>query len=123
MIRIKSAVIAAVALAGSNLSLSAAARPTPTPHAVAPKGAHFDAVGRISMHAGQPCTSQIMFDFRGKTVIWLAAPKRESAILTEAARHKQRVQVTGIWRHGATPACAFVEVTHAVPEKKFLGIF
>ena len=123
MIRMKLAVVAAVALAGMNVSLGAASRPTPTPHAVAPKGSHFDAIGRITMHAGQPCTSQIMFDFRGKTVIWLAAPKRESAILTDAARHKQRVHVTGIWRQGATSACAFVEVTHAAPEKKFLGIF
>jgi hypothetical protein len=113
----------AIVLLFSATSLFAAPRPSPTPHAVAPKGSHFDSIGRIYLHAGQPCSSQIMFDFRGKTVIWMAAPKHETSILTEAARHKLRVHVSGVWRHGASAGCSFVEVTHAVSEKKFLGIF
>src|ERR1700759_2209558 len=115
--------IMTIALLISATSVDAAPRPTPTPHVVAPRGSRCDSVGRIYLHPGQPCSSQIMFDFRGKSVIWMAAPKRETAILTEAPRHKQRVHVSGVWRHGAEPGCSFVEVTQVVPEKKFLGIF
>jgi len=64
-----------------------------------------------------------MFDFHGRGVIWLAAPKRETALLTEAARHKQKVHVSGVWRRGASAGCAFVEVTRAAVEKRILGIF
>lgn len=86
------------------------------------KGSHFDAVGRVILHAGQPCTPQIMFDFRGKTVVWLAAPKRESAILTDAVRTRRRVRVSGVWKRGRNATCSFVEVTAVVPFK-VLGLF
>ena len=66
-----------------------------------------------------------MFDFHGRRSIpiWLAAPKRETAILTEAARRRQKVRVRGVWRRGAHASCAFVEVTRVVVEKKILGLF
>jgi hypothetical protein len=98
------------------------AAPAP-PSLVPAKGSHFESVGRIRLHAGQPCTPQIMFDFRGKSVLWLAAPKRETAVLTDAARHNRKVRVSGVWRRGAHPGCAFVEVTRVVVEQRFLGIF
>jgi hypothetical protein len=99
------------------------AAPPPPSLAIPPKGSRFEAAGRVLLHAGQPCTSQIMFDFRGKKVVWLAAPKRETAVLTEAAKHKRKVHVAGIWKRGAHAGCAFVEVTRVVVEQKFLGIF
>ena len=101
---------------------TAMAAPTP-PWTVPSRSTHFEAVGRVTLHPGQPCTPQVMFDFRGKTIISLAAPKRETAVLTEAARHHRRMRVTGNWRHVKGGACSFVEVTRAVPEKGFLGIF
>ncbi len=64
-----------------------------------------------------------MFDFRDRSMVWLAAPKHETSILTEAVRHHERVRITGVWRHGSHSGCVFVEVTSAVPEKKILGIF
>ncbi len=66
-----------------------------------------------------------MFDFhaRGGTIIWLAAPKRETAILSEAVRRREKVRLNGVWRRGAQAGCSFVEVTQAAREKKILGIF
>ena len=78
-----------------------------------PVGTNFDASGRVSLHLGQPCTSQIMFDFRGArstSIVWLAAPKRESTILTDAARHRRHVHVTGVWQRGRARGCGYVNV-------------
>ena len=112
-------VVGAVVLLGG-----AETRAAPLPPALlAPKGSRFEAAGRVVLHVGQPCTSQIMFDLRGKRVVWLAAPKRETALLTDAARHGLRVRVSGVWKRGAHSDCAFVEVTRATVEKRFLGIF
>ncbi len=122
MIKRQASTIAGAVLLISMFGASGASRPSPAPVAPA-KGTRFDSVGHVSLHAGQPCTSQIMFDFHGRTLIWLAAPKHETAILTEAVQHHQRVRVAGLWRRGSQPGCAFVEVTSAVPEKKILGIF
>src|SRR5205814_9429201 len=77
-------------------------------------GLRFDQVGRVTLYSGEPCTSQIMFDFDGAgSTIWLAAPRRETDILTEAANQRRRVHVSGKWRRGGEPNCRYVEVTSA----------
>jgi hypothetical protein len=71
-------------------------------------------VGKVTMHDGQPCTSQIMFDFRitgARSVVQLAAPMRETKLLTEAANRNRRVHVWGAWRHNS--GCDYIEVTKA----------
>src|SRR5262249_10455220 len=79
-------------------------------------GSHFDQSGWVSLFVGEPCTPQIMFDFRStRSVVWLAAPKHETQILTEAANSHQRVHVLGKWRHGAQAPCSYVAVTGAEP--------
>jgi hypothetical protein len=74
----------------------------------------FDQVGRVTLYAGEPCTSRIMFDFHGagKTV-WLAAPRSETDILTDAAKKNRRVHISGKWRRGGQSNCSYVEVTSA----------
>lgn len=76
-------------------------------------GSHFDAVGRLAFHQGQPCASQIMFDFDiglGQRV-WLAAGAKDEKILAAAAQHRERIRISGKWQHGRTPDCRFVSVT------------
>jgi hypothetical protein len=77
-------------------------------------GSRFNQVGRVTLYAGEPCTSQIMFDFHGagKTV-WLAAPRSETDILTDAAKKNRRVHISGKWRRGGQSNCSYVEVTSA----------
>ena len=80
----------------------------------APTGLRFDQVGRVSLYAGEPCTSQIMFDFHGAgSTVWLAAPKHETKILTDAAKKNQPVHISGKWRRGGQSNCSYVEVTSA----------
>jgi hypothetical protein len=76
-------------------------------------GARFDGVGKVTLHAGQPCTSQIMFDFRTTSLntVSLAAPMRETKILTEAASRRRRVHISGKWRRGKQTGCSYVDVT------------
>ena len=122
MMKVKAAVWTAV-LVISTVGTASAARPAPAPIFPA-KGSHFESVGSVSLHVGQPCSSQIMFDFHvGTRMTWLAAPKRETGVLTEAARRRQKVRISGLWRRGAQTGCAFVEVTQVVVERKILGIF
>jgi hypothetical protein len=79
-----------------------------------PSGLRFDQIGRVTLYAGEPCTSRIMFDFHGAgSTVWLAAPRNESDTLNEAAHKNQRVHVSGKWRHGAQRNCSYVEVTSA----------
>jgi len=79
-----------------------------------PTGLRFDQVGRVSMFPGEPCTPQIMFDFHGAgSTVWLAAPKQETKILTDAAKKNRRVHVSGKWRRGGQSNCSYVEVTSA----------
>jgi hypothetical protein len=88
-------------------------KPPPQARAV-PAGLRFDQVGRVSLYAGEPCTPQIMFDFRGtRSTAWLAAPRNETDILTDAAKKNRRVHVLGKWRRGGQPNCSYVEVTAA----------
>lgn len=72
----------------------------------------FEAVGRVTLHPGQPCAPQIMFDFDmgfGQR-IWLAAGAKETSVLTSAAQHHRRVHVSGTWRHGKDKDCRYVSV-------------
>ena len=79
-----------------------------------PSGVRFDQVGSVTLYAGEPCTSQIMFDFHGAgSALWLAAPKHETKILTEAAKNNRRVHISGKWRRGGQSNCSYVEVTSA----------
>gem|GEM_PF-524436 len=88
-------------------------RPAPQLKAAA-VGARFDQIGRVSLFAGEPCTPQIMFNFRGaQLTISLAAPRRETEILTDAAKKNRRVHVLGKWRHGGPSNCSYIEVTSA----------
>ena len=79
-----------------------------------PAGVRFDRVGSVTLYAGEPCTSQIMFDFHGPgSTVWLAAPKHETKILTEAAKNNRRVHISGKWRRAGQSNCSYVEVTSA----------
>src|SRR5437870_9907605 len=77
-------------------------------------GSRFDGVGTIGMYAGQPCTSQIMFDFqtvRSRSPVWLAARMHDTKVLTDAMNHTRRVHVWGIWQRGKDQDCDYVNVT------------
>jgi len=77
-------------------------------------GSRFDQVGRVTLYAGEPCTPQIMFDFHGAgSTVWLAVPRRETEILTDAAKKNRRVHISGKWRRGGQSNCSYVEVTSA----------
>jgi len=77
-------------------------------------GSRFDQVGRVSLYAGEPCTPQIMFDFHAtQSTVSLAAPMRETKILTDAANKNQRVHISGRWRRGGESNCSYVQVTSA----------
>jgi hypothetical protein len=78
----------------------------------APVGSSFDQVGKVSLYLGESCTSQIMFVFHSgrSTSISLAAPMRESKILTDAAKHQRRVHISGKWRRGKEAGCIYVDV-------------
>src|ERR1044071_5104275 len=87
----------------------------PVPQASAmPTCLRFDQVGSVSLFPGEPCTPQIMFNFRSAgSTVWLGAPKHETKLLTEAVKNKQRVHVSGKWRRGGQSNCSYVEVTSA----------
>ena len=79
-----------------------------------PAGFRFDKIGSVSLYAGEPCTPQIMFNFRSAgSTAWLGAPKQETKILTEAAKKNRRVHISGKWRRGGQSNCSYVEVTSA----------
>jgi len=104
--------LAGIALAGTP-GCAQIKKPIPQVRAV-PTGLRFDQVGSVTLFAGEPCTPQIMFDFHGAgSTVWLAAPRRETEILTDAANKNQRVHVSGKWRHGGQSNCSYVEVTSA----------
>jgi hypothetical protein len=112
---LKTIIISALAFAFASCAQTEAR----TPVKAAAVGTHFDGSGRVTLHQGQPCAPQVMFNFQprdGAGSVWLAAHLQDSRFLTEAARHKRRVHVIGIWRHGRDKSCAFVEVTRAVQE-------
>ena len=74
-------VIAGAALAGM-AGCAQPKKPAAQVRAV-PAGVRFDQVGSVSLYAGEPCTPQIMFNFRSAgSTVWLAAPKHETKTLT-----------------------------------------
>jgi len=85
----------------------------------APFGSRFEGTGKVTLHPGQPCASQIMFDFRSATsnIIWLAAPMRETKLLTEAADCQCRVHIWGKWQRGRQAGCSYVAVMNVVSLK------
>jgi hypothetical protein len=105
-------VVAAVVLTGI-AGCAQIKKPTP-PGRAASVGSHFDQVGWVSLYAGEPCAPQIMFDFHGsRSMVPLAAPRRQTEILTDAAKKNRRVHVLGKWRRGGQSNCSYVEVTSA----------
>jgi len=106
------ALVAAAVLAG--IAGCAQIKKPATQVTAAAVGVRFDHVGRVSLYAGEPCTPQIMFNFHAtRSTVWLAAPRRETEILTDAANKNQRVHILGKWRRGAQSQCSYVEVTGA----------
>src|SRR6266566_5668743 len=73
----------------------------------------FDEIGKVSLFPGESCASQIMFGFHSgrSTSISLAAPMRQSKILTNAVHDRRSVRVLGRWRRGKAPGCYYVEAT------------
>jgi len=105
-------VIAGAALAG--MAGCAQIKKPPAQARAAAVGVHFDQVGSIALYPGEPCTPQIMFDFHGtRSTVSLAAPRRETEILTDAANKNRRVHVLGQWRRGGPSNCSYVQVTSA----------
>jgi hypothetical protein len=88
-------------------------KPAPQVRAAA-LGSRFNQSGWVSLYGGEPCAPQIMFDFHGtRSMVSLAAPRRETEILTDAAKKNRRVHVLGKWRRGGQSNCSYVEVTSA----------
>ena len=103
---------AGIALAGM-AGCAQIKKPAPQVRAAA-VGSRFDQVGRVSLYAGEPCTPQIMFDFHAtQSTVSLAAPMRETKILTDAANKSRRVHISGRWRRGGESNCSYVQVTSA----------
>jgi hypothetical protein len=104
--------IAAAALAGM-AGCAEVKKPAAQSKAMA-AGLRFNEVGRVSLYAGEPCTTQIMFEFHGgSSTVWLAAPMWETKILTDAANKNRRLHISGKWRRGGESNCSYVEVTSA----------
>jgi hypothetical protein len=105
-------VFAAVAALAAVAGCAQIKKPVAQARAI-PTGLRFEQVGRVSLYAGEPCASQIMFDFHGAgSTVWLAASMHETKILTDAAKKNRRVYVLGKWRRGGQPNCSYVEVTN-----------
>lgn len=98
------------------------ARPvTVHPH-VARTGGEFDEVGTVTLYPGESCASQVVFVLHtGDSMpISLAAPWRQSQVLTDAVHSHRRTRVVGRWRRGKTPDCTYVEATQVdVVQKSF----
>ena len=90
--------IAAAALAAGCAQI----KKPPVQATAVPTGLRFDQVGSVTLFPGEPCTPQIMFDFHNAgSTTWLAAPKNETKILTDAAKKNRRVHISGkmaAWR-------------------------
>ena len=105
-------VILGAALAG--LAGCAQIKKPPVQARAVPTGLRFDQVGSVTLYPGEPCTPQIMFNFRSAgSTVWLGAPKQETKILTEAAKNNRRVHISGKWRRGGQSNCSYVEVMSA----------
>ena len=105
-------VIAGAALVG--MAGCAQTKKPATQARAVPTGVRFDKVGSVTLYPREPCTPQIMFNFRSAgSTVWLGASKYETKILTEAAKNNQRVHISGKWRRGGQSNCSYVEVTSA----------
>src|SRR5258708_35838419 len=92
-------VIAAAALAGM-AGCAQIKKPAAQARAV-PTGLRFDQVGSVTLYPGEPCTPQIMFNFRSAgSTVWLAAPKHETKTLTVAERNIGRAHISVKWHRG-----------------------
>jgi hypothetical protein len=104
--------MAAAALAG--MAGCAQIKKPATQARAVPAGVRFDQVGSVTLFPGEPCTPQIMFNFRSAgSKVWLGAAKHETKTLTEAAKNNRRVHISGKWRRGGQSNCSYVEVTSA----------
>src|SRR5215467_6668341 len=104
--------LAAAAMAGI-AGCAQIKKPVPQARAM-PTGLRFNQVGSVTLFPGEPCTPQIMFNFRSAgSTVWLGAPKHETRILTDAAKNKRRVHISGKWHRGGLSNCSYVEVTSA----------
>jgi hypothetical protein len=83
-------------------------------------GGGFDEIGKVTLYPGESCASQIMFVFHGarSTSISMAAPFKQSRVLTDAARDRNTVHVVGRWRRGKAPDCWYVEATQVAAVQK-----
>lgn len=89
--------------------------------ATAPRGGNeFDEIGKVMLYPGESCASQIMFVFRGarSTSVSVAAPFKQSRVLTDAAHDRNTVHVIGRWRRGNAPDCWYVEATQVAAVQK-----
>jgi hypothetical protein len=119
--RVKS-IVHRVAITTLALTFAACATGKITAAATAPLGTRFSAKGKLTLHRGEPCTSQIMFDFRplnSRAIIWMAASAHESRKLTDAARDRRGVRISGVWRRGQHAGCAYVEVKSLTVESSW----
>ncbi len=84
-------------------------------------GAGFDETGKVSLYPGESCASQVMFVFHSgrSTSVSMAAPFRESKILTDAVHDRRSVRVLGKWRRGKAPGCYYVEATQVEVQNSF----
>ena len=85
-------------------------------------GSGFNQIGKVSLYPGESCATQIMFVLNtgGSTSISLAAPMKQSKILTEAVHNHRSVRVKGRWRRGGmTTDCFYVEATQVEVQKSF----
>src|SRR5204862_6547054 len=92
-------VIAGAALAGM-AGCAQIKKPAAQARAV-PANVRFDQVGSVTLYPGEPCTPQIMFNFRGGgSAVCRRAPKHQTQILPEAAKNNRPVHSAGQWRRG-----------------------
>jgi len=96
-------------------------RPAAISATAARAGSDFDEVGKVSLYPGESCASQIMFIFHSarSTSVSMAAPFKQSKVLTDAARDRRAVHVSGKWRRGKAPGCSYVEATQVDVQKSF----
>ena len=110
-------VISLMAMVTVAIGLASCAQPerVVTPAKPPRTGSRFSGEGKVSLYEGQPCASQIMFDFQtanARGIVQLAAPMPESKVLTEAANRHRRVGIRGNWRIGPERGCSYVSVTN-----------
>jgi hypothetical protein len=118
--RLRPASFVVVAIAAAIVGCAQPQKPVTGERAAVQVGSRFDGVGTVTLHTGQPCASQIMFDFRygrSTSTIWLAANAKDEKMLSEATSCDCPVHVMGTWRRGRSPNCNYVSVTSVVRDQ------